>query len=249
MGVLTRWSALVAGALPGAALGAAALIVALVRRDKPLHPVGHHGSGSLLVTEPKPALGIKTLAHPGSQPCTVRWSRSMGLPLHLPDIEGMALRLPDGGTDGKVADVLFASTGSQAWSRYLMVLRGPGRFGRLTSLLPVRAAGRAVTFMIVPDDEPVGDLPPAAYTLHAAQGTEDWVQVGQIDVAWSESDSSERFDPVTNQLAGIEQYPFVTALREPAYATARMVTSAGRAARRGRAVAHRARRPAPGANQ
>lgn len=240
---------LVAGVLPGAALGTAALVAGLLRRDKPLHPVGHHGAGQLSVTDPTPGLGIPVLAEEGSRPCEVRWSRAMGLPQGWPDIEGVALRLPGAGADGDVADVLFASTGSHAWSRYLLTLRGPGQFGRLTTLLPVLAAGRSVTFMLVPDGEAVGDLPPAAYTVHVARGAGAWTRIGRLDVAWSALDTTERFDPITHQLAGIEQHPFVSALREPAYAAARAVTSAGRAARPGHAAAHRAPHRAPGASR
>jgi hypothetical protein len=244
-----RLPSLAAGALPGAALGAAALVAALLRRDKPLHPVGHHGTGTLTVTDPVPALGIPVLAAAGSRPCEARWSRAMGLPSGWPDIEGMALRLPEAAEDEGVADLLLASTGSDAWSRHLLTLRGPGHFGPVTTLLPVRAAGRAVTFMLAPAGEPADGLPPSTYTLHVARGTGDWQRVGRIDLTWSEPDTAERFDPIRHQLAGIEQYPVVTSLREPAYAAARAVTSAGRATRRGRAAAHRAARRAPAASR
>lgn len=245
MGVLRRYPSLAAGAVPGAALGVAALVAGLLRRDKPLHPVGHHGTGRLTVTQAVPELGIALLAIEGSRSCELRWSRAMGLPQGWPDIEGMALRLPGAAEDGTVADVLFASTGSQAWSRYLLTLRGPGHFGRLTTLLPVRAAGRPITFMLAPDGEAVGDLPPAAYALHVARGSGGWTPLGRIDVTWSELDSAERFDPIIHQLAGIEQYAFVAALREPAYVSARAVTRAGRGARRDRAAVHPAPRLAP----
>ena len=40
----------VAGAVPGVALAAGLLATALVRRDKPLHPIGIVGDGVLRVT-------------------------------------------------------------------------------------------------------------------------------------------------------------------------------------------------------
>ncbi|HXH77025.1 hypothetical protein [Nocardioides sp.] len=246
---MTRVPGLAAGALPGVALAAAALAAGLARRDKPLHPVGRQGTADLTVTDPVPGLGIDALAHTGTHPCTVRWSRSMGLPEGWPDIEGMALRLPTGGSDGGVADVLLASTGTHGPSRYLLLLRAAGRFGHQTSLLPVRTPTGPVTFMIAPDAEPSGGSPPAAYTLHIAVGAGDWVRVGRIEITWSEHDTTERFDPLTNQLAGTEQYPFVLALREPPYAAARLVTRVGRAGRQRRAAARRAGRRAPAANR
>lgn len=246
---MSRSSALAAGALPGLALGAAAFVAGLARRDKALHPIGRHGIGTFVVTDPMASLGIDALTGAGSRPCTVRWSRSMGLPQGWPDIEGIALRLPEAGIDGAAADVLFASTGSFPGSRFLLTLRGAGRFGRLTTLLPVRAAGRAVTFMLVPDGEAVDDSPPSAYALHVALGVGAWHRVARIDVEWSTSDSTERFDPIVHPLAGTGQYPVVTALREPSYAAARAVTSAGRANRQRHAAARRAERPAPAATR
>ena len=141
------------GALPGAVLALTAALAALLRRDKPLHPVGHHGTGYLRVINPAPELGIEAISRGGTRSCQARWSRAMGLPQGWPDIEGLALRLHDAGVDGDDADVLFASTGSRPWNRYLLVLRGPRRFGRLTTLLPVRARSRAVTFRLSPSGD------------------------------------------------------------------------------------------------
>ena len=217
-----------AGALPGAVLGALSGVAGAIRRDKALHPIGHHGTGRLEVTDPDPSLGIDVLRETGSHPCEARWSRSMGLPAGWPDIEGMALRLRGAGPDGADADLLFASTGQSAWSRYLLTLRGPGTFGPQTTLLPVKAGGRAVVFRITPvvaEDE-ADDLPPAAYALEVARGSGPWEPLGRVEVTWGRDDVSERFDPVARPLAGIEQFRFVTTLREPAYVAARAAARA-----------------------
>lgn len=215
-----------AGALPGALLAAAAALTGLLRRDKALHPVGHRGTGRLTVTHPAPALDIEAFTRAGTRPCRTRWSRSMGLPQGWPDIEGLALRLDGAGPDGGDADLLFASTGGRGWSRYLLTLRGPGRFGHLTTLIPARAGGRAVTFRLTPQSEPHDGLPPTTYELDLALGTGDWRPVGHIDLTWVEADTTDRFDPITHPLAGLEQYAFVTALREPAYVAARAAARA-----------------------
>lgn len=220
----------VAGALPGAALAAGSAVAGLVRRDKALHAIGHRGTGRLEVTEPD--LGIEALATPGEHPCEVRWSRSMGLPSGWPDIEGLAVRLRGAGPDGDDADLLFASTGTSPWTRYLLTLRAPGRFGPMTTLLPVRAGGRGVLFRVTPAAPPTpssdgdGDLPPTSYTVEVARGSGPWRQVGRLELTWSRDDVADRFDPVARPLAGVEQFPFVTALREPAYAAARAASRA-----------------------
>jgi hypothetical protein len=214
------------GLVPGAALAVGAAVAGVLRRDKPLHPVGHHGTGRIAVTRGMPALGITAFASTGDAPCRVRWSRAMGLPRGWPDIEGLALRLPGAGPDGADGDLLFASTGAHVWSRYLLTLRAPGTFGRLTTLLPVRAGGWAVTFGLSPLGDGADGLPPTAYALEIARGTGPWEHLGRLDVSWSEADALDRFDPVARPLAGIEQYAFVAALREPAYVAARTVARA-----------------------
>lgn len=213
-----------AGALPGAVLGAAAAVAGLVRRDKPLHPGGRLADGTLVVTDPDPA--IPALAREGRSPCQARWSRAAGLPAPLPDVEGLALRVPGAGDDGGDADLLLASTGTRAWSRFLLLPRAPGRYGDLTTLLPVRAGGRPVVFRLSPLAGGTDDLPPATYALHVARGGGPWQRVGHLELAWTPGDTADRFDPVTHRLAGVEQYPLVTTLREPAYAAARAVTRA-----------------------
>ncbi len=226
METMTPTSRSATGLLPGLALAAAAGLAGLLRRDKALHPVGHHGAGHLTVIDPAPDLGIEAIARKGTRPCRARWSRAMGLPQGWPDVEGLALRLQGAAPDGGDADLLFASTGSRAWNRYLLTMRGPGHFGRVTTLLPVRAGGRAVTFRLSPGAEAADALPPPSYALEVARGTGAWEPVGHVDVAWSADDTSDRFDPVTRPLAGLDQYAFVTGLREPAYAAARAVARA-----------------------
>lgn len=214
-----------AGTVPGAALAAASGLTGLLRRSKPLHPVGHVGTGHLVVTKPDPSLGVALLAHKDTHPCEARWSRAMGLPARLPDIEGFALRFPGAAPDGGDADLLFASTGSHSWSRFALTLRLPRRFGTVTTLLPVRAGGHAVTFRLSPEHGATADgLPPSSYDLEVARGVGRWRRLGRVRLEWSERDTEERFDPVTHTLAGLEQYAFVTALREPAYVAARAAT-------------------------
>lgn len=219
-----------AGLLPGGALALAALVAGALRRDKALHPVGHHGTGRLVVTRVDAALAGSPLGEEGEQSCELRWSRAMGLPRSWPDIEGLALRLPGGGADGGAGDLLFASTGARRLARHLLTLRGPGEHGVLTTLLPVRGAGGAIVLRLVPGRPATGpetDLP-GSYSLEVASPTGPWRPVGRIDVTWSAQDLAVRYDPVARQLAGTEQYAFVTALREPAYLAARAAARARR---------------------
>jgi hypothetical protein len=202
----------VTGAVPGALLGAAFGAVAVVRRTKPLHPAGRVGNGTLRITRTLPDLGVPLLTVEGTHPCTVRWSRSVGLPAPLPDVEGLALRLEDTGSD-----LLFASTGTGRLSRFVLALRAPGRHGAQSTLLPVATDSGSLLFKVEPAD--AAD-PPSRYDLAVAHSGSEWEVVGSLEVAWG-PDRPTRFDPVENPLPGTAQYPLVRTLREPAYFLAR----------------------------
>lgn len=216
----------VAGAAPGALLGAVFGAAALVRRTKPLHPQGHVGEGTLRITFPRAELGVPLLAAEGGHECTVRWSRAIGLPRSMPDVEGLALRLHD-----PVADLLFASTGTGTVTRFLLVPRAGGTHGPQTTLLPVASAsGASLMFRATPAEDSVGDgadgdEPPVRFDLAVAGSGTGWTTVGVLDVVWGE-DRPMRFDPVENLLPGTEQYPVVRFLREPAYFMARRGSAA-----------------------
>jgi hypothetical protein len=209
----------VAGAAPGAVLGAVFGTAALVRRTKPLHPQGYVGEGTLDITSPQPELGVPLVAGEGSHQCTVRWSRAIGLPKQLPDFEGLAIRF-----DAPKADLLFASTGTGAVSRFILMPRPAGSHGPQTTLLPVASPGGSVMFRVTPSAEAATtaatDAPPVRFDLAVAHARSDWTTVGRLDVRWGE-DRPMRFDPVENLLPGTEQYPVVRVLREPAYFLAR----------------------------
>jgi hypothetical protein len=205
--------AAVPGVVAGAVLGAAFGAAALVRRTKPLHPIGQVGTGVLDVTDPRPGLGVPLLAEERSHTCLVRWSRAAGLPEPLPDVEGFAIRF-----DAPTADMLFASTGTGAVSRFLLVPRAAGHHGPQTTLLPVASEAGPLMFRLTPETD-TGE-PPSRLSLAVATGTRSWDAVGSLSCVWG-PDRPIRFDPVEHVLPGTEQYPVVRVLREPAYFMAR----------------------------
>lgn len=206
-----------AGAVPGALLGGVFGVAAAVRRTKPLHPRGRVGSGVLEVTSPRRELGVPLLAATGGHLCTVRWSRSVGLPAPLPDVEGLAVRLA-----GPGADLLFSATGTGRVGRFLLVPRLAGRHGPQGTLLPVATDAGSLLFLVTPLDD---EEPPTRFQLAVAQSGSDWDPVGTIRVEWGD-DRPLRFDPVEHPLPGTSQYPWVTTMREPAYLAARLGTRA-----------------------
>lgn len=177
-----------------------------------MHPVGRVGDADLEVTSPRPEFGVPLLAEEGSHRCTVRFSRTVGLPPSVPDIEGLALRIEDSD-----ADLLFASTGVGRLGRFVIELRPADQHGPQTTFLPVSTARGSLLLRVTPLDQ--AD-PPVRWELAVAHVGSEWRGVGVLRVAWG-PDRPVRFDPVTHVLPGTSQYRLVEVLRQPAYALSR----------------------------
>lgn len=121
------------GALAVAARGLAALRPTV----KPLHPRGQVVVGRLQRFGVASPTGVAWLDQPGEDEVLVRRSRAVGLPDAVPDVHGLAIRVPVG--EGSYADLLLASTGWGRVGRFVLsASRDPG--GRpLTTLLPYRS--------------------------------------------------------------------------------------------------------------
>lgn len=218
-----------AGAV-GAALGAVFAVTARLRRDKPLHPEGTVAQATLTVIPATTPSGVRLLDEPGEHACVVRASHAMGTGPESSDIEGFALRVLPGERHTEAVDILFASTGSGALSRFVLALRRPGVHATQTTLLPIRAGGHPLVLRLEPVDRmPPGDVGweqrwPSRYELSWAHGRDPWRYCGDLVVDWtSTSDAPERFDPIVNPLPGTSQYPVVRGLREPSYSWSRRV--------------------------
>ncbi|WP_121253834.1 hypothetical protein [Nocardioides ferulae] len=203
-----------AGSAGGAVLAAAARTIAAVRpASKPLHPQGRVRKACLYRHGLSPELGVPWLDMAGIDEVVVRESRAIGLPGALPDIHGLAVRVPVG--DGTSGDLLFASTGWGRVSRFVLTAsREPG--GRpMTTLLPYRTpAGPLLLGARLIGDQTV--------ELSCSVDQGDWRHFADLRLSDEDAgDPDVSFDPVRNQLPGLDQYRMVERLREPAYAQAR----------------------------
>lgn len=203
-----------ASAAGGAVLATATRLTAAVRPvRKPLHPRGVVVRARLERGGVASPVGVPFLDEPGSDEVLVRLSRAAGLPEPLPDVHGLALRVPR--ADGGYGDLLFATTGAGMLTRFLLTpSRTPG--GRpMTTLLPYRA--------------PAGPLLLGArmtgsdrFSFSCAVGTGSWQEFGELDLSGAgEGDPTISFDPVRNQLPGLQVPDWVKRLREPSYLQAR----------------------------
>jgi len=199
----------------GQALRAATRVIAARPAAKPLHPRGSVVGGTLHRFGSEDKTGAVWLDEAGDDRVLVRQSRAVGLPAPVPDIFGLAIRVPT--EDGHHGDLLLASTGLGRLTRFTLTLaRSP--YGRpMTTLLPYRAPAGAVLLSAVFLDE-------LTVTLAWAVGSGAWHRFAELlldEEPVDETDMYLSFEPVRNELPGLETYDWVRRLREPAYATAR----------------------------
>lgn len=201
-----------AASIGGAALSSAVRLVAAARpAAKPLHPQGDLVTGRLRRSGGDS--GVPWLDERGSDQVVVRLSRAIGLPRGLPDIYGLAVRVPV--AEGGHGDLLFATTGRGRLTRFLLT---PGRtpYSRpLTTLLPYRTTAGPKVLAAVARDEHHYDL------AHASPGG-SWHHFAELVLSTTAGpDPLVSFDPVLNTLPGLENYEWVRRLRERGYGTAR----------------------------
>lgn len=203
-----------AAAVGGVVLAGATRLTAAVRpAEKPLHPRGVVVRARLERRGVPLPVGVPFLDEPGSDEVLVRLSRAVGLPEPLPDFHGLAVRVPR--PDGGAGDLLFATTGAGKVTRFLLtVSRSPG--GRpMTTLLPYRTPTGLVLLgaRVVQSDRVL---------LSCASGAGPWQDFGELDLSGAgEGDPTISFDPVCNQIPGLQVPRWVQRLREPAYLQAR----------------------------
>lgn len=208
----TRRSRLgLAGLLGGALAGVARGVAAARAAEKPLHPHGNVLTARLHRVGVRPPTGVPWLDEPGTDDVIVRLSRAVGLPRGVPDIFGLALRVPAGEGHG---DLLFASTGLGRIGRFVLHPSGSPSGRPMTTLLPYRTDhGPLLLAAVATSDD--------AFDVLCATGTAPWRRVGSLRLLTASPDAMISFDPLLNTVPGLGNYPFVQALREPAYRIAR----------------------------
>lgn len=205
---LVRAAASVAGMGAGAALTA----WGLARRTKPLHSRGWVCDATLVIDAP-PLPEVPLLARPGRYAVTCRVSRAVSLGDRGVDVAGLAVRIPSPPGGQPQADLLFASTGSGRWTRYVLI---PTRRTEvvLTTLWPMRAGDRLVWWRLGPQGA-------GRWTVDVAVDDEPWRAAGTLTLGVPETDRPLRFDPLGSIPTGLTYPDWMRALRAPAYTWAR----------------------------
>ncbi len=215
-----------AGRVVGIALGA----LARLRRGKPMHPRGavfsavleRHGGGD--------TWGVPWLDAAATDAVVVRLSRGAGLPAPLPDLLGLAIRLPTAG--GAPVDLLLTTTGRGPLGRLLPAPRRDTA-AIYSSIMGYRSDAGTLRIAALPEDDAVPSEPaPLAaavarkglsFTLAAARGRRPWTPFGRLilDAPAEPLDPDVRFDAVLNPPPGLVPDGPMARFRAPAYARAR----------------------------
>ena len=194
------------------------------RHAKPMHPRGvvfravlqRQGLGS----------GIAWLDATGTDDVVLRLSRGAGLPPRLPDLLGLALRLPG----LQPVDLLLSSAGRGRWARRLPVLRRDAAtpYG---SVMAYRSTAGPVRLVAVPQGGPLPSDragltvagPGRVVTLSAAVGRGPWQPFGTVTLGApiDPPDPPLHFDAVLHPPPGLRADGPLARFRRPAYAAAR----------------------------
>jgi hypothetical protein len=226
-----------AGRLVAVPLGA----LARLRRGKPMHPRGAVFDGVLERTGSGPGWGAPWLDDAGRDEVLVRFSRGAGVPSVLPDLLGLAVRVPH---PGGPIDLLLTSTGSGPLLRWVPLPRRDAA-GTYTSIMGYRSDAGTLRIAAFPQVEAAPSEPATfaqvvrdrglAFTLAVARGAQRWRPFGRLILTAPREplDPDVRFDAVRHPPPGLAADGPMARFRAPAYARAREQRTAGRLSRRG----------------
>ncbi len=184
-------------------------------RGKPLHPDGGVREARLEREGSGAHTGVPWIDEPGTDHCLVRFSRASGVPAPLPDVHGIALRVPR--PDGGHGDVLLATTGTGRLTRFLLVAARETTGAAHTTLIPYRTPTGPLQLAFFPRDE-------QTFRLAHARPRGAWTPFATLHVRGDASTADDEpisFDPVTNRIPALDVYRWAARLREASYRAAR----------------------------
>lgn len=211
----------------GRVLGGVFFLVGKARggRRKALHPRGVVRPALIRRHGGQTQAGVVWLDQPGIDHVLVRLSRSAGLPDVLPDVLGLAFRVP--ADDDRYGDLLLAS----AWTRSLarFVLRLSRRFDGVSycSLFPYRTPSGPLLLAAIPVAGASG-----TFALAWSRLTGPWNRFATLALAPIEPGGRNEelsLDPVLNVVPGLEPYRWAAEIRRYAYAASRRARGAWQA--------------------
>lgn len=202
-----------------------------LRHRRIFHPLGVLASGHIERTAP---------AHHGlpieSGEVIGRISKAVGLPSDLPDLIGLAWRMPTHALTARPWDVLMVSTGPGMLARFGLQPTRSWTGTTLSTLMPLRyeqgwwwlraelqtTMGGGLSLDTVGDRIDDGGV---VFDIQQAQGTGAFEPLATLRLSATiptDQDHDVSFDPTRNTIPGVELGPeWLTALRERAYLRSR----------------------------
>lgn len=202
------------------------------RHGRALHTQGACAAATLVVEEPviRP-LGVPVFDQPGQTAVLVRLSRGLSLPGRLPDVLGLAVRIPRAGAGGGDLDLLLSTASRLPGLGWLPVPRRSFTAGRYSTLAVYRTQAGAVRLIAEPQGPPVPAVPealpaalevtPLTFHLRAQRrGGGTW-PVATLRLYDTAEDAGLAFDPIWHGHPGLRPGRWQWRLRRMAYAGSR----------------------------
>ncbi|WP_336207326.1 hypothetical protein [Nonomuraea sp. LPB2021202275-12-8] len=199
-----------------------------LRHGRALHPRGLVVAATLQVRGgSRRPLGLPVLDEPGEHEVIARLSKGGSLPGSLPDVLGLAVRLP-----GPV-DLLLSTCGPLPW---MLLPRTGFTAGPYSSLARYDSGTGSVRLIAWPEGMRVPADPrllpqalarePLLFHLRAAPKGGPVTAVATLRVHTALPDEDVAFDPVLNSHPALRQKPWLARLRRGAYLGSRQVRGA-----------------------
>jgi hypothetical protein len=190
-----------------------------VRGERVIHAKGQAFYGELTLLPDASALDVPIARGPRQRPVLVRFSRGAGLPDVLPDVLGIAIRVPDADGAGHPQDLMLSTGGGSPVLRRILVPRWDYRTSTYTSLISYEVGARDLVVGALPDGE--------GFLLATAEGGSAWTPFARLTVGAPLPDEQSRqlSFSVSNDAGGLRIGGRWRAARAGAYAAARSVES------------------------
>lgn len=181
-----------------------------LRGKRFFHPVGGVYEAELVLSSDD----VPLAEGPGPHRAIVRFSKGVGLPGPLPDVHGLAIKIPDAWGRGADQDLLLVTSGHGPLGRHVLRPATSGSTGRFSSILPYEYAGRTLLFGACRDGVSDVDMG-AKFGIEVATGAGAWHRIGTLTIG-SRYDGEVSFDP-WNSSPGLVPTGMLNALRRAAY--------------------------------
>jgi len=189
------------------------------RGERIIHAKGVAHGGELTLLPAAAALDVPLVRGPRTRPVLVRFSRGAGLPDALPDVLGIAIRIPDADGAGHPQDLMLSTGGGSPLARRLLVPRRDYRGSTYTSLISYQVAGHDLLVAALPAHD--------GFLLATAAGGSAWTPFARLSLGAQlpEEQSRELSFSVTHDAGGFRIGGRWRAARAGAYDAARSVES------------------------